>query len=571
MKTQIKILLILNLVVCCSIFGQRSTKASVLLDSISNKVSYKANPLEIIKLSKKLLKAGEREKDTFLILRALHHLGRRNQFANENYKSIKYFNRELLFFTNNLLSQKVKKELKGTEIAPVEIYAQLGNNFSNLGDKKKALEYFNLSKNIAEKEELPFYKAVIPVLIGEIKVSIKEYDQAIKYYKLGLKRLESSKVINEKTKKFNSSITVRNLAHTYLLKKEIDSAKFTLNYGINKGYHTNTKNSELIYSIVKAEILIFENKLNEALEQYKTIENKSNILDPAKGILYYYNGYAKCLAKLGKYKMAIDLMKKGILIRLKEAKDFSLSEDYKQLAKYYKADGNLKKSNTYFEKYVLSQTALEKNKRDVIKEFHDNELQSLNSQKEQQQKITTFLIIGGTVVIILLLLYLFILSKRKKKNTKKFEELLGKIESQEQIQKLVDTKDEVLEEKSTSDISKETFDEILAGIQKIEEQHYYLKQECNSYNVAKKIKTNTSYLSKVINAHYQKNFNTYINDLRINYVILKLKEDSRFRSYSIQSISEDTGYKSTDSFTKYFKRRTGLLPSVYIKKLNSIS
>ncbi len=75
----------------------------------------------------------------------------------------------------------------------------------------------------------------------------------------------------------------------------------------------------------------------------------------------------------------------------------------------------------------------------------------------------------------------------------------------------------------------------------------------------------------MINAHHQKNFNTYINDLRINYAILKLKEDTRFRSYSIQSISEDIGYKSPDSFTKYFKKRTGLLPSVYIKKLNLIT
>ncbi len=573
MKKLVEILLVLSFysILLPKIHGQRSSEAKTLLDSINKTINYNANPYVVISLSENLLQLGEKEKDTFLIIRALHHLGRRNQFANENYKSISYFKRELVYFSNNLLSEKVKKELIGTEIAPVEIYAQLGNNYSNLGDKKTALDFFNKSKDIAEKEDLPFYKAVVPILIGEIKVGIKEYDQAIKNYKIGLKRLESSKVIDEKTKIFNSSITVTSIANTYLLKNQIDSAKLILNHGISKSYHTNTKSSELSFDIIKAEILILENKLDQALKQYEIIEKKSNILDPSKGILYYYDGYAKCLAKLEKYNEAADLMEKGILIRLKEAKDFSLSEDYKQLAKYYKAAGNIEKSNAYFEKYVLSQTALEKNKRDVIKEFHEGELQSLNSQKEQQRKITSFLIIGGTMVIVLLLLYLFILSKRKKKNTQKFTELLNKIESLEQQQNLVDTKDNILDEKSTSDINKETFDEILAGLQKIEEQHYYLKQECNSYNVAKKIKTNTSYLSKVINAHYQKNFNTYINDLRINYAILKLKEDSRFRSYSIQSISEDIGYKSTDSFTKYFKRRTGLLPSVYIKKLNSIT
>ena len=107
-------------------------------------------------------------------------------------------------------------------------------------------------------------------------------------------------------------------------------------------------------------------------------------------------------------------------------------------------------------------------------------------------------------------------------------------------------------------------------MEKLKEQKYFLKQECNSYNVAKKIKTNTSYLSKVINSHFQKNFNTYINDLRINYAIVRLKNDSRFRSFSIQSIAEELGYKSADSFTKYFKQDTGLNPSFYIKQLNTL-
>ena len=383
--------------------------------------------------------------------------------------------------------------------------------------------------------------------------------------------MNSSKNIDEKTKKFNSSITITSLASVYLLKNDVDSAKIILKHGISKGYQNYTKSTNLSFNVVKAEILTKENKFNEALKQYKIIKKKSNELDSIKGILYYYNGYAKCLTKLNRYKEATVLMEKGILLKLKEAKDYSLSEDYKQLAKYYKASGNIEKSNKYFENYVLSQSALEKNKRDVVQKFHDKEIQNLNSQKEKQKKTTSFLIIGSAIVIALLLLFLFSLSNKKKENTRKFTKLLDRIASLEKQKKLVDTKDIVLQEKLSSDINKETFDEILSGLQKIEEQHYYLKQECNSYNVARKIKTNTTYLSKVINAHHQKNFNTYINDLRINYSILKLKEDSKFRAYSIQSISKDIGYKSPDSFTKYFKKRTGLLPSVYIKKLNSIT
>ena len=143
--------------------------------------------------------------------------------------------------------------------------------------------------------------------------------------------------------------------------------------------------------------------------------------------------------------------------------------------------------------------------------------------------------------------------------------------SSESALPIIDTKDEVLEEKNSTEVPEETKQQILEGLKKLEKQEYYLKQECNSYNVAKKINTNTSYLSKVINSHYGINFNTYINDLRINYTIVRLKNDVIFRSYSIQSIAEEVGYKSADSFTKYFKKDTGLNPSFYIKEIKNIA
>ncbi|MGJ8661243.1 MAG: helix-turn-helix domain-containing protein, partial [Bacteroidota bacterium] len=136
--------------------------------------------------------------------------------------------------------------------------------------------------------------------------------------------------------------------------------------------------------------------------------------------------------------------------------------------------------------------------------------------------------------------------------------------------KIIDSKDDELESNTTNEVGPEITAQILDGLKELESVNYFLNPDCNSYNVAKKIKTNTSYLSKVVNQEFEKNFNTYINDLRINYAIVQLKEDKRFRSFSIQSIAEELGYKSADSFTKYFKIHTGLNPSFYIKQLNSL-
>lgn len=107
-------------------------------------------------------------------------------------------------------------------------------------------------------------------------------------------------------------------------------------------------------------------------------------------------------------------------------------------------------------------------------------------------------------------------------------------------------------------------------IQKLEDKQYYLRQDCTMHNMAKKLKTNTSYLSKIVNTHLEKSFSTYINELRINHAILELKNNKRLRSYSVKGIAEEMGYKNADAFSRYFKAATGISPTVYIKKIQEI-
>ena len=541
------------------------------LTTLASSLTAKNDARTYIAIMQKMLVLSEKQKDTFRTINFLHNIGRQSQFVQEHSTAINSFKKELELFNKYNFKEQEKKLLERRKIAPIEILVQLGNSYAAIGETKKGLEYYSKSEAIANDKNLEFYKGVIPVLIGGMNFNARDYQKALFEYKKGYRRLQEAKDIDDINRDFNSSLTLTSISYTYLKLKKIDSAKFILKELKDKKLDTINELVKLNYLTQQNRILIAEKKYTEALKEINKLKVLSHKYDPNSGNYYYYRELAEAYEGLEKFDSAAVVMQKGIAIGLTKTKEFNLVDDYKKLAKIYKKAGNLEKSNEYFEKYVLNQTSSEKDKKNIIDTFHNKEVSNLEAEKQKQKRNTSFLIIGGSVVIALLLFYLFSLSNRKKKNDDKFNQLLQKIESLEQQQKPVDTKDEVLEEKSTSDINKETFDEILAGLHKIEEQHYYLKQECNSYNVAKKIKTNTSYLSKVINAHHQKNFNTYINDLRINHAILKLKEDTRFRSYSIQSISEEIGYKSPDSFTKYFKRRTGLLPSVYIKKLNSIT
>jgi YesN/AraC family two-component response regulator len=83
--------------------------------------------------------------------------------------------------------------------------------------------------------------------------------------------------------------------------------------------------------------------------------------------------------------------------------------------------------------------------------------------------------------------------------------------------------------------------------------------------LAAQLDTNTKYLSETINKHYHDNFNTYINRLRINYIIEKLKNEPEYLNYKISYLAEESGFSSHSSFATIFKTITGIAPTVFIE------
>ncbi|MET2986156.1 AraC family transcriptional regulator [Aureibaculum conchae] len=531
----------------------------------------KDNSRLAIEFAKKQLQLAEKYKDTTKIIIALHEIGRNTQFIAEFKESVVYFKREL-----GLLKRfDIKKDTLFDNISKytqIEVLAQLGQNYATLGQIKKAFSTYDECVKIAQRENLEFYKAIMPTIIADLHYTIGNYKEALARHKESFNGLKSVDDITENTRIYNSGAIILSMSNTYLKLNEKDSALWVLDKGVKEKLDTLELSIKTSFKAQRGKVYLEKKEFEKALIYLKEAEKIAyrydSVLAPAMVSLplaeTYYN--------LRNYDNAITTLEKGIDVKKQRTKEIYLTEDYKLLAKIYKEVGNLEKSNENFEKYILNQTALEKSKDTISSTFHAKQLSNLEREKSSQKNKFS-LVVGLVSLVALGLLFLVLyLFKEKKKNAIKFKNLVVKT-NQDSAAKLeiIDTKDSVLEEKVSAEVNQETTEQILSGLQKLKEQEYFLKQECNSYNVAKKIKTNTSYLSKVINSHFEKNFNTYINDLRINYAVLRLKNDSRFRSFSVQSIAEELGYKSADSFTKYFKLRTGLNPSFYIKQLNSLS
>ena len=467
-----------------------------------------------------------------------------------------------------------KHELKSETLSYL---FQFGQAYYFQGLFGKALDTYNEALVLAERINDEKFQFKLLVQIGYIRFSVKDHAEAINFYKRSLE-ISNSSNYDAIARDDSNAATYFYLSLAYTELKQKDSAFYYINNALKLTQKAKDSCRRKYFLRSKAKIQILNNDLSTAESNLK---KAFELCKPStKGdTLVFYGDLGELYLAKKEYKKSQKYLQESIdIYQVKEEEEGFMEDYYKLLAKAYKHTGDIDKSNFYLEKYINTTEQFGKIKDTVnqslklleVQEFK-NELSAIKEEKNLKQTYLNYLFLGASVIILLLLVVLLRFYRNKKKNEEKFEALMLKMETTNEKDRITDTKDEVLEEKSSNDVPEETKQQILEGLKKLEEKEYFLKQDCNSYNVAKKINTNTSYLSKVINSHFGKNFNTYINDLRINYAIVRLKNDVIFRSYSIQSIAEELGYKSADSFSKYFKLNTGLNPSFYIKEIKNIS
>ncbi|WP_452598161.1 helix-turn-helix domain-containing protein [Pontimicrobium sp. MEBiC01747] len=341
---------------------------------------------------------------------------------------------------------------------------------------------------------------------------------------------------------------------------------------------------QYLFNKMKAEAYLQKEEFNLALkfiniakELVKKIHHKKYAVE-AEYIL------ARIYEKQAKYNLQVNILE-DIICENKRATLKDFYKYYKLLTNGYLQLGNIDRYVEYSQAYTLEVEQQAKRDMEALSKSHEiTETVKANIIADQKNEKTNWILAFLAVCLILLLF--FIRHKIiENKNKELFNSLMDKIKTYE-AQELKnepmlnikgdgatrsvfkESKYNIQKEKPKFNANDDKFEAILEKLKKLEAKHYYLKQNCTLHSTAKQLKTNTSYLSKVINNHLGKNFSTYINELRINYVVLELKRNKTLRAYSIKAIAEEIGYKKTSTFSKYFKEITGISPSVYIKNLS---
>lgn len=84
-------------------------------------------------------------------------------------------------------------------------------------------------------------------------------------------------------------------------------------------------------------------------------------------------------------------------------------------------------------------------------------------------------------------------------------------------------------------------------------------------SLARRVGSNTRYVSWVINNSYGKNFKTLLNECRVREACRRLRDDEHYGNITIQGIYESLGYRNASSFNRAFRQVMGMPPSVYQK------
>lgn len=296
-------------------------------------------------------------------------------------------------------------------------------------------------------------------------------------------------------------------------------------------------------------------KLSEALPHIIRYKDFANV-----AVAYFY---------MGRSHWAMDEKEKALAYFKKVDAVFQsegyirpdLREGYELLIDYYKGQQDMESQLFYMKQLLEADRVLAQNQgyllKKIVKEYDTRELTEAVRDIENRMLARTVAAFGTVVVLVAVIGHL---AYAHFKNRRLFEEMMDRDTS-----KTVPPKSSGRE--NTQDITPEIEMNILKKLENFESGVRYLERDMNLARMAKLLCTNTKYVTRVIARHRGKGTIEYIADLKINFIVEKLKTENRYRNYTNKALAEEAGFGSAQNFTRAFKERYEISPTYFISQL----
>ncbi|WP_160129088.1 AraC family transcriptional regulator [Kordia antarctica] len=462
-------------------------------------------------------------------------------------------------------------------------YNKKASYFFKTGDNGKALDNFFVALAIAKQTNNLNRQLVTSNNIILINIQVDDNLGAIAAFLDNLKIIES---FNDETLNETKLQIYFGLVKAHINLFNYEDATLYCNLGLELSEQINAIDFQGYFRVFLGEIASNRGRYKEAHELFNKAEELVAKAGGDKVLDIFLKLYfGKTYALENKHQEAIDeFLKCEQLLEANNTDFLSIQELYVNLAKSYLALENIKESTKYFEKANDIDVKNDKKRAILNSRITQEALRNLKGQidaLQKKSKRTKYIYaIGITFLFFVIIGLILYYKKQQHKNKVRFTTLMSQLEEKRRqekkppaIQEATSKKTEDIEESLHTETNIEPIEidskdaEILEKLIEFEEKEQFLSNESTLIEVAKKIQTNTTYLSKVINTHKEKSFTAYITDLRVDYAIERLSHDRKFRSFTIGAIAQEIGFKRSESFSKAFKVKTGLYPSYFIKEV----
>ncbi|MFD2891373.1 helix-turn-helix domain-containing protein [Flavobacterium chuncheonense] len=471
--------------------------------------------------------------------------------------------------SNNLTTTIIQSSVSTKNTTETKEAIEKGKQYLASGIKhyqkkelKKALDNYLIAYEYFEYSDDYYTIHKIEYAIAQTKYYLGFYEEAIKSFKQCLLYFET-----ENDRAYLN--VLHHLGLCYNKSNDFETCTLYNTKGIKEGQRLRNsemepyfKHSEAINQYFKKNYSVTINELQKVIPFLK---QKNDFANEAVANFYIAKSYWQTNQK-----------EEALPYLLKVDNTFStnnyirpdLRENFELLIKYYEIKKEVKKQLIYTNKLLKADSILNSNYKylsnKIFKVYDTKKLYQAKAELEKQGKLKNIFMLLIALVLTTFIILLGIKYKKKLYINKEVSHLIIKANNP--------TNARTLEQKSNkeeTEINPVLEEAILKNLEKFEVQKRYLQKDMTLPKIASYLKTNTKYAAKTILKHRGKKTIDYINDLKVEHIIELLKNENKYRNYTIKALAEEAGFGSTQNFTRAFKNKTNSSPSNFIQELNN--
>ncbi|WP_148044233.1 helix-turn-helix domain-containing protein [Sinomicrobium pectinilyticum] len=235
---------------------------------------------------------------------------------------------------------------------------------------------------------------------------------------------------------------------------------------------------------------------------------------------------------------------------------------YRALSHYYQAVEDIKNYTLYNDRYL----EVVNREMEARQETYSRAVSQVYKEQAKTSQVHYGIIAIVSLLLLLAVIFTLVYRRRQREKHRKFWKILREVRKGNSMPPAyTETKGNSARE--TEMMPERTEKSLLNKLTRFEESGKFTDRNISSSALAARIGTNTKYLSYIINKYKEKDFNTYINELRIYHIVKKMEETPDYLNYKISYLAKECGFSSHSKFSTVFRNVIGMPPSEFMAYL----